>query len=333
MSDFQWDESHVEWFVNFFTGNSDIKASSFGRGNIPRIGRKPVDKQDRQNLMELVVKKGLAIAVVGRAGDNSYCISLIPEDAIKLHFKHEMLFDDRINNLPDIAWMNHPVPSTPLPISSLLQWLKYKLIWLEIINLLRVYQVKGQIGKENLQQVWGSTMQKYLLIKAEEKVKLYTLVRLSWKQFDLTCEGLYQTPEDCFLDMLLVDAELMFFEDNVQERKSARQKYEDLRQIVGFKNYGVYSANYTEEKADEKVAELFRNLIPEIRLVTGEIWYPNSTSCRIFASGAWIMDLVKESNISEIEQAAKEYLEVKDLMMDHRLSIRNKKRKVRSSAS
>lgn len=221
MSGFQWKESHVKWFINFFTGKGDIKASSFGREDIPGIGRKPISKQDRHNLMELVVKKGSAIAVVGKP---SYCIRLIPEDTEKHHFNQQMLFDDRINNLPEIEWLNSKEV-------SLIEWLFHKTIWLEIINLLRVYQVKGQISEVNLKQEWNSQNKKFLLIKAKEKIKLYSLLCFVWEQHDHTLHNLYQTPQDCFLDMLSVTATLMLSGDEVHRNKSARQKYEDLRQI------------------------------------------------------------------------------------------------------
>jgi hypothetical protein len=321
MDAFSWDESHIEWFSNFIKDKPDVTASSFGRKNIPGIGRRLVYKQDRRNLMEILVKKGLAIVVIGQVTDNNYRIASISKNVRKLHFKHEMLFDERINNLPDIAWLAQTDPSKHLSLASLLRWLEYKLIWLEIVNLLRVYQVKGQISKENLQQVWKPTMQKYLLIKAKEKIQMYSLVCLSWEQFDLTLEGLFHTPEDCFLDMLFVDAELEFFGENTQRNKPVKQRYNELAKIVMFERYGSLHGNYIEEKADKKIAQLFKELAPEIKLTTGEVWYQNSTSYRIFASAAWIMDLVKECNITEIEQAAKDYLEIKTLLMDHRLSI------------
>ncbi len=67
----------------------------------------------------------------------------------------------------------------------------------------------------------------------------------------------------------------------------------------------------------------------EVNLISGEVLYPEVVSHRAFANGLWLMDLAKECNIDAIEQAAKEYLEVKDLMIDGTLSIRNKKRKLK----
>jgi hypothetical protein len=335
MSDFKWEESHIEWLSDFIKDKADITASSFGREDIPRRGVKSVNKQDRRNLMELVVKRGLAIAVVGKPNSNNYCICRIPEDTEKHHFNQQMLFDDRINDLPQSAWLKHPLLSMPVPPTSssrpFLEWLQCKLEWLEIVNLLRVYQVKGQIGKENLQQDWDTRMQKGLLLAAQEKAKLYTLACLAWKKFDLTDDGLHQTPDDRFLDMLFVEAALGYEPWRKQERKSIRRRYEDLRQVCGFAKYGDYSGDYTEENAREKILELLKDITKETKVADDKVLHCRTTDRRRFACGLDICNLASGCNDPELKKAVDELLTVKDLMIAQKLSNLNAERKIEPS--
>jgi hypothetical protein len=329
MTDFQWDESHIDWFVSFFEEKSDVKASSFTRLDIPGIGRKPIHKQDRRNLMELVVKKGLAVAVVGKPCDNNYCVCLLPGDIEKHHFSQQMLFDDRINDLPQSAWLKHRLLSVaiwPMSENFLYQWLECKLEWMEIINLLRVYQVKGQLGKENLQQDWDTRQQEFLLLKAEQKAKMYTLVRVGWGLADLTYDGEYSTPEDLFLDMLFAAAELDYGERHEQVLKSIHRRYEELKQVVHFKECGGFTGDYVEEDAREILMSMWRERTREIKLSGGEVAHSRFTRYLLFAGGSWLLDLAKECSSAEMKKAAEDFAAVGHLNMRRELSNLNRER-------
>jgi hypothetical protein len=344
MSDFQWDESHIEWFSNFIKDKADVTASSFGRNNIPEIGRRPVSKQDCRKLMELVVKRGLAVPIIGKPDANNYCIHVIPEDSKKHCLDCQMLFDDRITDLPQSAWLEHPtyfintlfVPGLEHPIyfinKSIFSWLECKLQWLEIINLLRVYMVKGEISKENLQQTWDKDYQKILLLKAKKKAKLYALLCIGWELFDCTSDGDYSSPEDCFLEMLFCDAALQL-DATVQstgrygqESDTIWQRYNALNQIVRYEKYGDSSGDYSQEEAHKNIVKISQRIIGEKKLANGEYIYNRNMKSVFFASGDWLMQEGKKYNDESFNQASKEVLDVGTLEFELELSITNRER-------
>jgi uncharacterized protein (UPF0297 family) len=329
MSDFQWDELHIEWFSNFIKDKADITASSFGRDDIPRIGRKPVNKQDRHKLMELVVKRGLAVPIIGKPDASNYCIHLIPEDSKKHYLECQMMFDDRITDLPQSAWLEHPVYFNN---KLVFPWLDCKLQWLEIINLLRVYMVKGDISKENLQQPWDKDYQKILLSKAKKKAKLYALVCIGWELFDCTFDGAYSSPEDCFLDMLFCDAALQL-DATVQSTGRCRQenntiggRYNALNQIVQYKKTGDGSGDYSQEEARRNAVKMSQRIIGEKKLASGEYIYDKKMKHILFTTGHWLMQEGKKYNDKAFNQALKEVIDVGTLELELELLIANRER-------
>jgi hypothetical protein len=344
MSEFSWDESHIDWFSNFIKDKADVTASSFGRNNIPGIGRRPVNKQDCRKLMELVVKRGLAVPIIGKPDANNYCIHVIPEDSKKHYLDCQMLFDDRITDLPQSAWLKHPVFSTntsftsclgyPIYLinNSILSWLRCKLEWLEIINLLRVYMVKGEISKENLQQTWDKDYQKILLLKAKKKAKLYALLCIGWELFDCTFDGAYSSPEDCFLGMLLCDALLQLLATAKsqggcgQESDTSWQRYNALNQIVQYTKNGDFSGDYSQEEAHKNAIKISQRILGEQKLTNGEYIYNREMKYTLFASGHWLRQEGEKYNDEAFNQASKEVLDVGTLVLELELLIANRER-------
>jgi hypothetical protein len=114
MTDFEWNESHVEWFVKTF-GNS--KKEIFGRcvekryrpkNGEPKKGRpigneKTITMDDFRMLMRLMVVKGKARVVCSYSGSSKYSIRMVSEE---YPYKVE-LFDRHI--------FNHPVMIASMP--------------------------------------------------------------------------------------------------------------------------------------------------------------------------------------------------------------------------
>jgi hypothetical protein len=324
MSNFQWDDSHISWFVNFFKDNeSDITSRSFKREDIPMRGVRLVNKQDRRNLMEIVVGKGLAVRISGHPTGNKYAIRLFPKDVGNLPFSQEFLFDDRINDLPQSAWLNHWTTTTPV----LNTWLTCKLEWLEIINLLKIYQAKGEITKSNLLQQWDRYKQTGLLARAKSTIALYALVRKAWMLFDLSHLGSYSSHDDLVLDMLFCDAELNFFSASMPGTQTASSMYKDLQHIEGFSDGGNFSGNYTEAEASRILNKKLKDITDEFQRSDGSYHYDKFLSSRLFASGYWLKELCKESDNDEIKRLLFEYSDAKGVVLKSILSAYNHERK------
>ena len=110
MSNYRWTEEQVKWFLKHFKNEKgDIKNSSFSRIYIEGVGRHSIKKEDNHLLMELVVKGGFAMATVGNADSDNYTIRLLPRTPVaigKAHFSASVLRDPRIDNLPQIAYLD-----------------------------------------------------------------------------------------------------------------------------------------------------------------------------------------------------------------------------------
>ncbi len=81
MTDFKWNDSHIDWFVKRFKKESkDINAGIVAQKYRRKSGEPSLDHQDYKNLMRLVVQKEFARVTQGFFTSSKYAIRMVSED-------------------------------------------------------------------------------------------------------------------------------------------------------------------------------------------------------------------------------------------------------------
>jgi hypothetical protein len=105
MPEFQWNDSHIDWFVKRFKNESkDINAGTVQQNYRRKSGEPTLDHQDYKNLMRLVVERKFARVVQGFFASRKYSICMVSEDYpyIQTVFDEELfLFIRPLDTVPD----------------------------------------------------------------------------------------------------------------------------------------------------------------------------------------------------------------------------------------
>ncbi len=81
MTDFQWKDSHIDWFIKRFKNESkDINAGIVAQNYRRKSGEPSLNHQDYKNLMRLVVQKEFARVTQGFFTSSKYAIRMVSED-------------------------------------------------------------------------------------------------------------------------------------------------------------------------------------------------------------------------------------------------------------
>jgi hypothetical protein len=316
MNEFVFTNSHVDKFVDRFKDvKEDITSAYLSKQYIPGTGKKIVTAQDRRNLMKLVSEAGYARVTGGLVNEEKYSIRMLNDKAEDLYFDPCIFLEPRMGDLPKVDCLG--VNPT---VYELLIWLKRKMRWLEIYNLLDRYQNGGKIDRKYLQYTWGKDERERILISAKQLICFYRMIKIGWKDIErnsqiVGSEG-YSTYNNIFFDILEAEAELSFRKAIAQDQIRYNKRHRLESQISGYKAIGNdLSGEYTEEGAVKAAEELWNlNIEGEFSLL------------ELFASGLWLLDFLVTSDSVLVQEAIKDWIQATEEFRSYQITILNRYR-------